>query len=392
VRLRPTAKAGAFLVTGALLVVVGSTAQAGWLFVLAAGVTGPLFASAVLAPRLRSCRPVRRSPQRASVGESLSTVLAVHNGGRRYLPLVRLEDDFPATDRIAVLCKGIAAGATAETKVEAVANRRGRYESGPMTMWSSWPFGLVRSSKTIDVTSSVVVTPRWVELGAFSAFDLPSGTTAHARALDRAGSGEEFLGVREYRAGDDARRVHWRSSARMGRLIAREYEEEGSPRAIIVLAGGDHGTPPDSCFEALVSAAASVALHAMDRRHRVEFVRAADGGFERVALSARVELLDWLATATPRDVALGPLVGRALEGDVGNGTIVLFTPTEGRAAAGLRDAAAAAVSRGRATAAVVADASTWDETASTADDLPTMPCPVHVVRRGEELTACLERS
>jgi uncharacterized protein (DUF58 family) len=391
VRLRPTPKAGAFLGTGALLVIVGSTAQAGWLFVLAAGVTGPIFASALLAPRLRSCRPVRTPPQRASVGETLSTVLAVHNGGRRYLPLVRLEDDFPATDGMAVLCDGIAAGATAETKVEAVATRRGRHESGPMTMWSSWPFGLVRSSRTIEVGSPIVVTPRWVELAAFSPLDLATTTMTHPRAPDRAGSGDEFLGVREYRAGDDARRVHWRSSARTGRLIVREYEEEGSPGVTIVLAGEDRGTPPDSCFEALVSAAASVAVYAMDRGHRVEFVRAADGGFERVALSGRVELLDWLAAAAPMDVPLGPLVGRALQREARNGTVVLFSPTVGGAAAQLSDAVAAAESRGYTTGAVIADAFTWDETAPTADDLPSMACPMHVLRRGKDLKACLER-
>lgn len=390
-RLRPTAKAGAFLVTGALLVVVGSTAQTGWLFVLAAGVTGPLFASAVLAPRLRRCRPVRRSPQRASVGDTLSTVLAVHNGGRRYLPLVRLEDDFPATNKIAILCEGIAAGATAETKVEAVAHRRGRYESGAVTMWSSWPFGLVRSSRTIEVASSVVVTPRWVELAAFSALDLAPTTSAHERGLGRAGTGEEFLGVREYRAGDDARRVHWRSSARIGRLIVREYEEERSPQVTIVLAGDDHGTPPDSCFETLVSAAASVALYAMDRGHRVDFVRAAEGGVERVALSGRIQLLDWLATAQPVDAHSGLLVGRALEGALGNRTVVVFTPTVGRAAQGLRDAVASAASRGCIPAVVLADASTWDETASASDDVASIACPAFVLRRGEALKACLER-
>jgi uncharacterized protein (DUF58 family) len=391
VRVRPTPKAGAFLGTGALLVVVGSTAQAGWLFVLAAAVTGPIFASALLVPRLRSCLPARTFPERASVGQTLSTALTVQNSGRRFLPLVRLEDDFPAAEKVDVLYEGIAAGATAEANVEVVATRRGRYESGPMTLWSSWPFGLVRSARTIEVASSVVVTPRSVELRAFSPLDHARSRPNHARVLERAGSGDEFLGVREYRSGDDARRVHWRSTARMSRLIVREYEEHASRRVTIVLAGSDYGTPPDSCFEVLVSAAASVALYAIECGHRVEVVRAAEGGVEHVAVSGRVELLDWLATAAPTDLALAPLVGRVLGGDVGGGTVVLFSPTVGLAAAGLREAASTAASRGWITAAVLADASTWDESARTPDDLLSMGFPAHILRRGEEVKTCLER-
>jgi uncharacterized protein (DUF58 family) len=43
----------------------------------------------------------------------------------------------------------------------------------------------------------------------------------------RAGSGMELFGVREYRAGDPLRRIHWRSSARLGELVVREYEPPG---------------------------------------------------------------------------------------------------------------------------------------------------------------------
>jgi hypothetical protein len=70
---------------------------------------------------------------------------------------------------------------------------------------------------------------------------------------------------------------------------------------------------------------------------------------------------------------------------------VVFTPTVGRAAAGLRDAVASAASRGCAAAVVLADASTWDETAFAPDDIASIACPACVLRRGQELKACLER-
>src|SRR5438445_13416249 len=46
-------------------------------------------------------------------------------------------------------------------------------------------------------------------------------------AAPRAGSGTEMFGAREYRPGDPLRRIHWRSSARHGELIVREFEPPG---------------------------------------------------------------------------------------------------------------------------------------------------------------------
>jgi uncharacterized protein (DUF58 family) len=46
-------------------------------------------------------------------------------------------------------------------------------------------------------------------------------------AAPRAGSGSELFGLREYRAGDPLRRIHWRSTARLGELVVREYEPPG---------------------------------------------------------------------------------------------------------------------------------------------------------------------
>lgn len=54
-------------------------------------------------------------------------------------------------------------------------------------------------------------------------------------AAPRAGSGSELFGVREYRAGDSLRRIHWRSSARHGELVVREYEPPGVQTLAVVL-------------------------------------------------------------------------------------------------------------------------------------------------------------
>ena len=92
----------------------------------------------------------------------------------------------------------------------------------------------------------------------------------------RAGSAEDVT-VREYRRGDDLRRVHWRSSARTGELMVRREEQPWQSRATLFLDNRTHahrGHGAASSLEYAVSAAASVALHLAQRGFMVRLVTA----------------------------------------------------------------------------------------------------------------------
>jgi uncharacterized protein (DUF58 family) len=104
----------------------------------------------------------------------------------------------------------------------------GELRRGPIgaTSWeviSSDPLGFNRSRRTYADAEIALVLPRFASLV----------TRPRARELEasvaapRAGSGTELFGVREYRAGDALRRIHWRSSARLGELVVREFEPPG---------------------------------------------------------------------------------------------------------------------------------------------------------------------
>jgi uncharacterized protein (DUF58 family) len=78
----------------------------------------------------------------------------------------------------------------------------------------------------------------------------------------RMGRRGEFFGLREYRDGDDRRDIHWRSTARTGRMLVREYEEEAQRRATIVCDNALPRVPTDEQAHALeqaISLAASLA-------------------------------------------------------------------------------------------------------------------------------------
>jgi uncharacterized protein (DUF58 family) len=90
-----------------------------------------------------------------------------------------------------------------------------------------------------------------------------------------AGGGEDDVTTREYRQGDDLRRVHWRSTARRGELMVRREEQPWQSRATLVLdrrRAAHHGQGRGSSFEWAVSAVASVAAHLVERGYAVRLV------------------------------------------------------------------------------------------------------------------------
>ena len=96
-----------------------------------------------------------------------------------------------------------------------------------------------------------------------------------SRARSVAVHGEDDIATREYRNGDDLRRVHWRSTARTGELMVRREEQPWESRATIVLdtrRQGHRGEGPTSSFEWAVSAAASVGLHLRHSGYKIRLV------------------------------------------------------------------------------------------------------------------------
>jgi uncharacterized protein (DUF58 family) len=386
---RPSRQAFAFLGVGGLLVGVGSTAQAGWLFVLAAFVLGAVAASALLAPRLGACAVDRSLPRRVSVGDLVPVRLLVANGGRAAVAALRLQDDCPGLEPAAAHCDLLPPGQSAETRQARRALQRGLHTSGRVVLSSAWPFGVVRTRRALEVRSPFVVLPRWVELGSFPLLDsFAAPEQSHASA--RVGHGDQFVGVREYRAGDDSRRVHWRATARAGRLVVREHEEPAGRRVALVFAGGEHGIPPDSAFEALVSAVASIAVHALRAARAVELLRAEPGGRrERLEATGVAHALDWLARARPEDIPLQPLVADAMRTLGRGGSVVLFAPNTGRSGADLVPASRMVEAHGCSCALVTVDARQWDPDVSVSAP-GAGGRRGRVVTRTEDLGRCLQ--
>lgn len=387
---RPTKRAVLITGIGCLLVLAGATAQAGWLFVLAAGVLAMVVGSFVAGHHPRSLHITRSIPGRVRVGDDVRVGLKVANRDSRWTPIALLEDRFAAFDPLQVAHEPIAPGAEVHLELVRQAQRRGVFPSGHIAWECAAPFGLARTRRLFLVDSATKVVPRWVELTTFPILEPASSPSDVVHERARTGAGEEYLGVREYRPGDPPKTVHWRSSARAGHLIVREYEQEASVRVGLVLAGRDHGSAPDSSYEALVSAFASVGLYSLTTGHPIDAVRAGQTEPDYLASPNRTELLDWLASAAPLDASLTDAVKAILPRIGRHGTVVLFSPDTGAAGASIGAAARAVQMVGARAIAVLARSSSWTDEVSPDGMAALERVPVRWVQRGEDLGTCLQ--
>jgi uncharacterized protein (DUF58 family) len=175
--------------------------------------------------------------------------------------------------------------------------RRGLLRIEVLGIGSLFPFGFLRKLTGIDLHTEVPVWPAPVEYRRFSAAGprRPSGDLQQARA----GNEGDMIGLRQYEPGDSHRLIHWKASARMGRLLIRQYSAQSSETCSIWLrTDAAVWTRPDQ-FELLMSFAATLAQD-LFRAGRLQSA-SIDAG-PQVAMRRVADLesfLDRLAVARP---------------------------------------------------------------------------------------------
>ncbi len=109
--------------------------------------------------------------------------------------------------------------------VRTYCGRRGRFRLGPLSLHSGDPFGFFFLSRRLASEEELIVYPHMVDLpGLQLPFGELSGGTAMRRRTQHVT--DQVAGVREYVHGDSFNRIHWKSTARVGRLISKEFELE----------------------------------------------------------------------------------------------------------------------------------------------------------------------
>lgn len=328
--MRPRPRAAGLFVGALILFLVGTNVQAGWLFVIAALMLGAVGAGAVLPARMvRGVEVTRRAPERASQGDAVRVELSITNRSRGMRASLFVRDPFVA-DTV-VFVSHLAPGERAELVTERVASRRGMQGADAVELRSDAPFAVAERRRRVEAVGAAIIFPRVEPLADLAFIDLAPTAERAMHTWPRRGGGPEYLGIREYRAGDSLRHVHWPSTARHGTVMVRELEAETTRRlAIVVDSRSDEGTEWTP-LDAACSAAASVALAAAARGQGVRLVA---GSPEPIA-AGEEELLERLASLRSDGRAIADTIAGAIGSlrGVESAFVVLPTWRENDAAA-----------------------------------------------------------
>ncbi len=229
---------------------------------------------------LRALEVVRQAPGLMKEGQQRPVRLTVTNSGvrRRYFFTVsdRLPDGLEVAGEERALVPSLAADEQFTVEYTLRARRRGVYEIGPAILEHSDLIGMFQFERELGGSAELVVHPTPERIPAV--WDRAASLRAPQQPRRRfRGEGTEFYGTRPFVPGDDLRRVDWKSTARRGQLIVREYERAEATDATIVLdlqRSHHRGQGDDATVERAVKLAASVMAQLLERGSSVGLVAA----------------------------------------------------------------------------------------------------------------------
>ena len=264
-------------------------------FVLSGVLFFNLAAGFLFFPRVRI---VRKVPERVSCGVEFRISYTLFN--RSFLPCFDLAADPQLVMRNLQCTDGCVPRLTLLPKCEGTFSRgfrilkRGVYRLPCPLAETGFPFQLFKLSRTADQMQQIICQPAYTPLRTLR---LPDGSAKNSESVNTVsavGESMDFYGCREYRTGDDPRKIHWIASAKRGQFVIKEFQEEKLSRAALImdntlLAGREtvfgvlkklfllkplRAGRDDAPFEAAVSLAASIAVSLSERDFVVDFFAA----------------------------------------------------------------------------------------------------------------------
>jgi len=311
-----------------------------------AGTALILAALAYLAGHTRYAITLTAGVDRVVVGDPVGATVTVRNPGRRRLPGSSLEIPVGAGTLLFPL-PGLSTGAVHTEEFVVPTRRRGVVSVGPARTVRADPIGLVRRERDWADTIKLFVHPRTISIPSMSTGlirDLEGNPTRDLTTND-----VSFNSLREYVAGDERRSIHWKSTAKTGTLMVRQFEETRRSHLMVLLSLHDGDCATEDEFELAVSVVGSLGARAIRDGRTVSVVvsaltppraRRRVRALRSLNTVTRSRLLDDLSAIEPARSALplADLAGIASEAVSGISVAFLvcgstLTPRELRAAA-----------------------------------------------------------
>lgn len=291
----------------------------------------PLVAMTVIAgSRYRIACRRSLEPARVTMGSQAKIELRLENTARLPSAPLLVEDQVPYAfgTRPRFVLRRIQPGAARTLIYRVRSDSRGRFPIGPLSLHSADPLGLFEMTRSFTTRQLLTVAPKTETLSPITLGTVWSGR-GDGHAAHTAAAGEDDVGVREYRHGDELRRIHWPATAHRGEIMVRREEQTWHSRATVLLdcrTGAHNGDGPNSSFEWAVSAAASTIAYLLRNGYTVQL--ATGVGSPSIPLETEDAALESLALIQPVHVTALRIEPGAGE-ELGESLVIAFLGTLG---------------------------------------------------------------
>jgi uncharacterized protein (DUF58 family) len=228
-----------FIIGGAVL------GQVNLLVVLAGLTIAPLLFNWRLAQLMMRNLEIRRKiPPRVCAGDTLTVAVVGLNRRRRLTSWTVVVEDVlqreggtsRETQRVRLILPRVPAQSSCSAAYRVLLTRRGRYQFGPLNSYTRFPFGLARSGMVVPERCTLLVAPRLGQLTQRWLQIVDSRLQgSHSEGRLQGMLEGDYYGLREWRPGDSQRWIHWRTSAKLGELAVRQFEQQRNRDLILVL-------------------------------------------------------------------------------------------------------------------------------------------------------------
>ena len=300
----PTRKTIYWLIAAAILYLIAWNVGSGWLYVLTTLLLAfPLVSIPLSRMNTRKVTVTISGPPSVASGETLPVRMEVRNPS--WLPRLFLDFDFDyAGSRRRLFVPALGPRESREVMLEFEDVRRGAYSGAASLLASTAPAGLARSRRRIDTAGPLVVYPVWHRLS--TDWDSGQKNTGYmtSSAIPTRHTASDYLGVREYRPEDSPRSIHWRSSARTGKLASIEYSRQTAITPVLLLdifAEAEKDNSRESAFETAVTIATSLLQREAGHNRRFGIGSSPDDAGKRGLSPPMEEAMLWLARVKPSD-------------------------------------------------------------------------------------------
>lgn len=226
---------------------------------------------------LRKVSLVRTFPRHIFAWQSVLVGVTLTNRKKYISSFSLVIEDFsqgnPPGNRAYIL--KIPAGQTTTVNYPVTFARRGLHRPGKLRLSTRYPFGFFQKSATfIETDEEILVYP---EIQTLQPSDIPN-SSAYAGEFEslKKGNGFEIHGVREYIHGDTNARIHWKSTAKLAKLMSKEFDDDQWKRISVILDVSLPVTPRPATFfqdvERAISLTATYVIHFMKSHFQIQLI------------------------------------------------------------------------------------------------------------------------